>query len=190
MVGLGGAPSILLGILLIWCPEVSCFDKETHRAPEPKLIGFQSPRQLMYHDRVEDCASVLRRIYPNATELQVQDKITLLQRDVHKAKTLNSTMSTTVALKQLHGIPSNLRALIVACGLMAIQQFCGFNALMYYSSTLFKSIGFNNAIAVGTVVAATNFLFTLVSLWKIDRVGRRRILIWSMWGMVSLKALL
>jgi len=24
MVGLGGFPSILLGILLIWCPEVSC----------------------------------------------------------------------------------------------------------------------------------------------------------------------
>jgi len=68
---------------------------------------------------------------------------------------------------------------------MATQQFCGFNALMYYSSTLFKSIGFNNSIAVGTVVAATNFLFTMVSLWKIDRVGRRRILVWTMWGMVS-----
>ena len=93
-------------------------------------------------------------------------------------------MSTSVALKQLHGIPSNLRALIVACGLMAIQQLSGFNALMYFSSTLFKAIGFNNSIGVGTVVAATNFIFTLVSLWKIDAIGRRRILVWTMWGMV------
>lgn len=98
---------------------------------------------------------------------------------------MNEDRSVWVSLKQLHCVPSNLRALAVACGLMATQQFCGFNALMYYSSTLFKSIGFNNSIAVGTVVAATNFLFTMVSLWKIDRVGRRRILVWTMWGMVS-----
>jgi SP family myo-inositol transporter-like MFS transporter 13 len=139
----------------------------------------------MFHDQIKECASVLRRIYPEASELQVQDKLMLLQRDVHKARTMNANMSTTVSLKQLHCIPSNLRALIVACGLMAIQQFCGFNALMYYSSTLFASIGFDNSIAVGTVVAATNFLFTLVSLWQIDRIGRRRMLVWSMWGMVS-----
>lgn len=99
---------------------------------------------------------------------------------------MNEGRSALVALKQLHCVPSNLRALVVACGLMGIQQFCGFNTLMYYSSTLFAAIGFNNSIAVGTVVAATNFLFTLVSLWKIDQVGRRRILVWSMWGMVSL----
>lgn len=47
MVGIGGVPSIILGILLFWCPE--------------------SPRQLMYHGRREECERVLRRIYPQGT---------------------------------------------------------------------------------------------------------------------------
>lgn len=103
---------------------------------------------------------------------------------------MNENMSISVTLKQLYCVPSNLRALIVACGLMAIQQFSGFNVLMYYSSTLFASIGFENSIAVGTVVAATNFIFTLISLWQIDRIGRRRILVFTMWGMVSYRIII
>ena len=55
---------------------------------------------------------------------------------------------------------------------------------MYYSATLFKSIGFNNPTAVGEIVAGTNFLFTLVALKYIDIVGRRRIMIFSAPGMV------
>jgi hypothetical protein len=37
-------------------------------------------------------------------------------------------------------------------------------ALMYYASTLFKNIGFNNSTAVGLIIAGVNFVFTLVAL--------------------------
>lgn len=47
-------------------------------------------------------------------------------------------------LKQLYVVPANLRALVIACGLMAIQQLCGFNTLMYSSATLFDIVGFSN----------------------------------------------
>lgn len=73
---------------------------------------------------------------------------------------------------------------VIACGLQAFQQLCGFNTLMYYSATLFKSIGFNQPTAVGEIVAGTNFLFTLFALKYIDIIGRRRIMIWSAPGMV------
>ena len=78
----------------------------------------------------------------------------------------------------------NLCLSVVACGLQAFQQLCGFNTLMYYSATLFASLGFNHPTAVGLIVAGTNFLFTLVALKYIDTVGRRRILLWSTPGMV------
>ena len=45
--------------------------------------------------------------------------------------------------------PTNFRALVAACGLMAISQLGGFNSLMYYSSTLFALVGFSNPVAVG-----------------------------------------
>lgn len=163
MVGLGGVPSILLGLLMIWSPE--------------------SPRQLIYHNKTEECAKVLRKIYPNATEDQVQDKIKLIQHGVSQAVALNEDMSLGQTLKTLYFVPANLRALVVACGLMAIQQLCGFNTLMYYSATLFGIVGFKNSIAVGSVVAITNWVFTGVALKWVDRIGRRNILVYTMWGM-------
>ena len=163
MVGLGGVPSILLGVLLFWCPE--------------------SPRQLVFHNKPEECKAVLRKIYPNATEKQVEDKVILIQHGVNQAVALNEEMSLTQAFKTLYFVPANLRALIAACGLMATQQLCGFNALMYYSATLFSIVGFKNSIAVGSVVACTNWVFTLIALKWVDRIGRRNILIYTMWGM-------
>lgn len=55
---------------------------------------------------------------------------------------------------------------------------------MYYSASLFKSIGFNNPTAVGLIVAGTNFVFTLVALKYIDIIGRRKIMVWTSPGMI------
>lgn len=66
---------------------------------------------------------------------------------------------------------------------MAISQLGGFNTLMYYSATLFSLVGFANPTAVSIVVGGTNFLFTLVNMLVIDRVGRRKILLVTVMGM-------
>ena len=68
--------------------------------------------------------------------------------------------------------------------MQAYQQLCGFNTLIYYSATLFKEIGFDRPTAVGLIISGTNFVFTLVALKWIDRIGRRRIMIWGAPGMV------
>jgi MFS transporter, SP family, solute carrier family 2 (myo-inositol transporter), member 13 len=72
----------------------------------------------------------------------------------------------------------------VGCGLQAFQQLCGFNTLMYYSATLFATIGFNQPTAVGLIISGTNFIFTLVALKYIDIIGRRRIMIYTAPGMI------
>ncbi|THZ18230.1 myo-inositol transporter [Aureobasidium pullulans] len=163
MIGLGAIPSIALGVFLFFCPE--------------------SPRQLMAHGKREECIAVLRKIYPQGTEEQIADKVLSIENGVNAAKALNEEVSSRKAVKYLFTIPANFRALVAACGLMFFQQFCGFNTLMYYSATLFDIVGFSNPIAVGTVVAVVNWIFTVLSIFIIDRVGRRRILLWTMWGM-------
>ena len=138
MVGLGAVPAILLFCLLPFCPE--------------------SPRQLIYNGKFEQAEKVLLKIYKGATEDQVKAKVALISAACEEAKELNENESRWSKIKQLHTKPANLRALIVACGLMVISQMSGFNVLMYYSSTLFALVGFSNPVAVGLVVAGTNFL--------------------------------
>ncbi|KAJ0270271.1 hypothetical protein COL940_011791 [Colletotrichum noveboracense] len=110
MIAIGGIPSIVLGILLFWCPE--------------------SPRQLMFHGKREECVRVLRRIYPNGSEDEIADKITSIERGVNQAKALNDEISLRKSVTSIFTIPANLRAAICACGLMLFQQFCGFNTLV------------------------------------------------------------
>jgi len=50
---------------------------------------------------------------------------------------------------------------------------------MYFSATIFQILGFSNPTLTSLSVALTNFLMTCVALLLIDRVGRRRILLWS-----------
>ncbi len=55
---------------------------------------------------------------------------------------------------------------------------------MYYSATLFAQIGFNQPTAVGLIISGTNFVFTILALVCIDKIGRRKIMVWSAPGMV------
>jgi SP family myo-inositol transporter-like MFS transporter 13 len=75
--------------------------------------------------------------------------------------------------------------MFAACGLMAISQLGGFNSILYYSGTLFATVGFNKPIAGGTIIAATNFVFTWINLLLVDRVGRRQILLHTLWLMAA-----
>ena len=169
MVALGAVPAIVLMCLLPFCPE--------------------SPRQLIYHDKHDEAAVVIQKVFPHGSEEQVQQKVRHIAAHVAEAKAVKEGKGELWLLKQLYVVPGNFRALIAACGLMAISQLGGFNSLMYYSSTLFALVGFANPVAVGTIIAATNFFFTWVNLMVVDRFGRRRILLSTMWGMALFLAL-
>ncbi len=50
---------------------------------------------------------------------------------------------------------------------------------MYFSATIFTVLGFQTPTLTSMSVAATNFVFTVAALVLIDRIGRRRILLFS-----------
>ncbi len=55
---------------------------------------------------------------------------------------------------------------------------------MYFSATIFTMVGFSTPTLTSLTVAVTNCLFTAVALFLIDRIGRRRILLYSLPFMV------
>lgn len=69
-------------------------------------------------------------------------------------------------------------ALIIAAGIMFFQQFVGINTVIYYSPKIFLAAGFEGAeaaIAASVIVGVVNVLFTIVSLFVIDKLGRRKL---------------
>lgn len=51
---------------------------------------------------------------------------------------------------------------------------------MYFSATIFAILGFSSPTLTSMSVAITNFLMTCAALVLIDRIGRRRILLYSL----------
>ncbi len=69
--------------------------------------------------------------------------------------------------------------MIVGVGLAILQQVTGINAVMYYAPEIFKETGAGtNASLIQTIlVGLINFLFTILALWLIDKVGRKALLL-------------
>lgn len=157
--------------------------------PVIQLVTFfflpDTPRFLIMKGRYDEAAGVLKRTYKNADDELILMKVEELRSLNQEIDGKNALAKTWNAVRAVHSVPSNLRALIIACGLQGIQQFTGWNSLMYFSGTIFETIGFENSTAVSIIIAATNFVFTCVAFFIIDRVGRRRILMIGIPGMCA-----
>lgn len=164
MVGLGSVPAALQLALLVHLPE--------------------SPRVLVRRGNMEAARKALSRVYALASSEQVDLKLKVLHATVKQSIEITNSTTFWQRFGSLFSNPINRRALVIACGMQAFQQLCGFNTLMYYSASLFQEIGFNQPTAVGLIISGTNFLFTLFALKYIDVVGRRRIMVFSAPGMV------
>ncbi|XBW34627.1 hypothetical protein QEN19_000194 [Hanseniaspora menglaensis] len=157
MVGLSMIPAVIQFFMFVSLPD--------------------TPRYYCMNNDAEAAKRVLKKSYVNATDEVIDVKIKNLMElnnSIH-GKTVWHKVYNTV--KELHSIPSNFRALIIACALQGIQQFTGWNALMYFSGTIFESVGIKNSATVSIIIAGTNFIFTAVAFMVIDKVGRRLILL-------------
>ncbi|KAK9321571.1 general substrate transporter [Lipomyces orientalis] len=159
-VGLGAAPALLLLGLCLFIPE--------------------TPRYLIMKDKLDTAAKVISKIYPKATQQEVSDKVQLIRLQLFEDLG-HKQMSTKQSFKLLYFDRGNLRALIVGCGIVAINQFAGTNAFLYYAPILFSLVGFDDPLTVSIVVSGTNFLFGFIPLKFVDTFGRRRMLLWTMW---------
>ncbi|KAK9321835.1 general substrate transporter [Lipomyces orientalis] len=160
-VGLGALPSLILLVLCFLIPETT--------------------RYLIHKNRVSEAITVTAKIYVHATPEEVERKVAHIRRQFEQEAAILE-LSLRDQLSMLYSDKANVAALVVACGLMGIQQFAGSNTLQYYAPTLFALCGFENPIAVSIVVTAANFVAGLGCLRYLDVVGRRRFLIYTMWG--------
>jgi SP family myo-inositol transporter-like MFS transporter 13 len=154
--GLGAAPAIFQAFLMIAMPE--------------------TPRWQLLHSRREDAQTTISQVYGTTDAKTIAHLLAEIQSGIPSGPRL----SLLPTLKSLLITPSHRRALTIACFLQFLQQACGFNSLMYFSASLFSMLGFHSPIGVALVVAGTNAVSTLFAFHLIDRIGRRRMLLYSL----------
>ncbi|KAI1447550.1 hypothetical protein F5Y02DRAFT_30851 [Annulohypoxylon stygium] len=82
-------------------------------------------------------------------------------------------------IKEFITIRRNRNAMLASEVVMFMQQFCGVNAIAYYSTEIFIQGGFStqSALAASLGFGIVNFLFAIPAFYTIDTFGRRNLLL-------------
>ncbi|MDO7908038.1 sugar porter family MFS transporter [Paenibacillus sp. JX-17] len=148
MFGVGVIPGLLFVILLFFVPE--------------------SPRWLIKQGRPAEALPILIRV--NGETLAREEVLTI--KETFKEEEKGGSFRDLFK-------PGLRWALLIGVLLAAFQQITGINAIMYYAPEIFKQAGMGaNASLVQTIaVGFVNLVFTILSLWLVDKVGRKALLI-------------
>ncbi|XP_052779061.1 proton myo-inositol cotransporter-like [Mya arenaria] len=158
-----------------------------------QMIGFlflpESPRWLVANGKSDRARVVLENIRGSK---QINDEMREVERVVEEDKREKELSGSNVFMKIMR-TPAVRKALIVGCGLQLFQQLSGINTVMYYSATIIKMSGVrkqSDAIWLAAGTAGVNFVFTIVALFLVERLGRRKLIISSLFGVLISLALL
>ncbi|CAL9077510.1 unnamed protein product [Musa acuminata var. zebrina] len=169
-------------------------------AAVPALVQFllmlslpESPRWLYRKERKEEAVDILRRIYPAE---EVEAEIEALRLSVEAEIAEEGSIGEYSLPGKLRKALSNVavrRGLVAGILCQVAQQFVGINTVMYYSPTIVQLAGFasnSTALALSLITSGLNALGSIVSIYFVDRAGRRRLLLLSLIGIVTCLALL
>ncbi|MBP9769115.1 MAG: sugar porter family MFS transporter, partial [Burkholderiales bacterium] len=138
----------------------------------------ESPKWLLIKGKESLALKILERIRGSKTLATQELALIKTTLNINKAKfseLFSKTLRPVLFIGLLLGI---------------FQQFMGINTVMYYGPHIMKQIGFSDATTqmFGTLgLGITNFVFTVITLMFIDKLGRRKfLLIGSMIAALSL----
>uniref|UniRef100_A0A5B7AQD8 Putative inositol transporter 4-like n=1 Tax=Davidia involucrata TaxID=16924 RepID=A0A5B7AQD8_DAVIN len=168
MLGVAGVPAIVQFVLMLSLPE--------------------SPRWLYRKDKVEEARAIFEKIY---SAEEVEDEMRALKESVEaeKAEEMAIGESSMIGkVKKAWGNDVVRRGLYAGITVQVAQQFVGINTVMYYSPTIVQFAGFasnKTALALSLVTSGLNTVGSIISMVFVDRYGRRKLMIISMFGIIT-----
>ncbi|KAJ0085979.1 hypothetical protein Patl1_09149 [Pistacia atlantica] len=135
----------------------------------------ESPRWLAKMGMTEEFESSLQVLRGFDADISVE--VNEIKRAV-----ASSTRRSIVRMAELKQKRYYL-PLTIGIGLLILQQLSGVNAVIFYASTIFESAGISSSNVATLGIGAIQVLATCVTLWLVDKSGRRILLIISTSGM-------
>ncbi|XP_069025314.1 solute carrier family 2, facilitated glucose transporter member 1-like [Embiotoca jacksoni] len=149
-------PAVIQCILLPFCPE--------------------SPRYLLINRNEESKArSVLMKL--RGTDEVNEDM------DEMKEESQQMMREKKVTIAELFRSPVYRQPIFVAIMLQLSQQLSGINAVFYYSTGIFERAGVSQPVYATIGAGVVNTAFTVVSLFVVERMGRRPLHLTGLMGM-------
>ncbi|WP_285249125.1 sugar porter family MFS transporter [Pseudarthrobacter sp. efr-133-R2A-89] len=148
------------------------------------LMLPESPRWYAIRGRLEDSRRVLN------LSRSPEEATAEFEEIAHAARTAKEERGH--ALRDLKNNPWMRRLLWIGIGLATVQQATGINTVNYYAPTILEKSGLGvSASLVATIgVGVTSVLMTVLGIWLLGFVGRRRMLVIGFSGVVGAQALL
>ena len=146
----------------------------------PALLFFfiiffipESPKWLLVKGRRQKAAMVLGKIYNTEKEVEKEIEYT------------NASLKGDDKGKWSDLIkPGILIAVIAGSAIAILGQFMGVNAVLYYGPKIFSTAGFDDPMFSTVLVGVVNCVTTILAVFIIDKVGRKKLIYWGVSGMI------
>ncbi|XP_068615838.1 solute carrier family 2, facilitated glucose transporter member 3 [Brachionichthys hirsutus] len=149
-------PAVLQSIMLPFCPE----------SPRYLLITLnkeeEARKALVRLRACEDVSEDIQEMKEEGMRMAMEQKVTILE---------------------LFRSRNYRQPIVIAIVLQLSQQFSGINAVFYYSTGIFDTAGVTQPIYATIGAGVVNTVFTVVSLFLVERAGRRTLHLIGLAGM-------
>ncbi|WP_227319170.1 sugar porter family MFS transporter [Cedecea davisae] len=161
MFGSGVVPAAAFLILMFFVPE--------------------SPRWLVRAGKSERAHQMLSRI---GSKSYADETL----RDIQKTLSQDTQKVSWSALWE----PKVRPIIIIGMVLAVFQQWCGINVIFNYAQEIFASAGFDINSTLKSIVATglINLVFTIAALPLVDKIGRRKLMLFGAAGLTIIYALI